>query len=154
MIPQVAHDDSMAEWVGSRIQHVGANNFGPCFGLSVKRGNRLLAGVVYHDYQPDNRTIQLSMAADSPMWAHRLTIGVLLSVPFEQLGVFKVWTATPHENIKALRVNINIGFTHDAVLEHHFGPGKHAVICKFLKPNYDHMYRKDHGQESITAGRA
>lgn len=134
------HDAAIAAWVAERIPHVRGGDFGPCHAIGVANGNRLLAGLVYHEYIPDFGTIQLSMAADSPMWARRDTIAGLLHYPFRQLGVFKVWTATPRDNEAALRVNLHIGFTREAVLAHHFGRKRHGVICRMLEPDYSRLY--------------
>lgn len=146
MIPQVIPDDSVIDWVAERIPHVGHGNFEKSHGLAIRKNGRLIAGVVYHDYQPDFATIQMSAAAVSRLWADRRTIGVFLSVPFDQWKCFKVWTATPHDNVAAIKVNLKAGFRVDGVLDHHFGPGRHAVICRLLEPEYRSIYqRKSHG---------
>jgi RimJ/RimL family protein N-acetyltransferase len=134
------HSEEIAEWVGLNIPHVGTAGFGPCTALGVVSSGKLIAGVVYHDYQPSCGTIQLSMAAVSPMWARRETIRDLLAYPFHQLGVYVVWTATPRDNEAALKVNLHIGFTKEAVLGHRFGPKRHAVICRMDKPVYIKRY--------------
>jgi RimJ/RimL family protein N-acetyltransferase len=130
--------DEVAAWVCNLIQHV--TDFGPCAAIGVERKGKIIAGMVYHDYQPEAQTIQLSMAATSPRWAVPGVIKGLLAYPFEQLGVYKVWTATPRLNVRALRVNEHVGFTREAVLAHHFGPQNHAVICRLLKPDYKRRY--------------
>ena len=101
--------DPVAAWVAARIPHV--DEFGPCKGAAVIAANKMVAGVVFHDYQPQNESVQISMAADSPLWARKTTIAELLHYPFEQLDCYKVWTATPIDNTMALRVNEHIGFT-------------------------------------------
>lgn len=131
---------AVADWVGSRIPHV--STFGPCTGIAVLNEDRILAGVVYHDYQPDFGTVQLSMAADNPRWAKKEIIAGLLQYPFEQLGCYKVWTATPVENTMALRVNEHIGFLREAVLNSMFGKGRHGVLMRLLKPKYEQLYMR------------
>lgn len=135
------HDAEIAGWVEDRIPHMFGNGFGPCsvLGVASNTGD-LMAGVVFHDYQEELGTIQLSMAARNPMWARRSTIKDLLEYPFRQLGVYKVWTATPHLNEKALRVNKNIGFKAEATLAHHFGKNKHCVVSRMLLPDYNRIY--------------
>lgn len=133
-------DTEVAQWVASRIPHVGGKGFGPCAAIGVLSKDKLIAGMVYHDYQPDFETIQLSMAADSPMWARREICRGLLAYPFHQLGCFKVWTATPLDNEAALKVNIHCGFKREAVLGHHFGRKRHAVICRLLLPEFNKIY--------------
>lgn len=146
-------DEEIAAWVAERAPHIGVKGFGPSVAIGVVSGTRLLAGVVYHDYQPEFGTIQLSMAADSPMWARRKTIGGLLAYPFYQLGVHKVWTATPHDNERALKVNEHIGFRQEAILAHQFGRNRHAVIRRMLKPDYDRIYGVNNGKKSTLATR-
>jgi RimJ/RimL family protein N-acetyltransferase len=131
-------DEQVARWVVERIPHV--DDFGPSVGIGVVNEGRMLAGIVYHDYQPENQTIQLSMAAASPMWARRPIIAGLLKYPFEQLGVYKVWTGTPADNEKALKVNKHIGFKQEAILAHHFGPKRHGIVCRMLAPDYYRIY--------------
>lgn len=132
-------DEPVARWVVDHIPHV--DDFGPCVAIGVINGPKMLAGVVYHDYQPDCRTIQLSMAAASPMWARREIIRDLLEYPFKQLKVFKVWTGTPADNERALKVNKHIGFKQEAILAHHFGPKRHGIVCRMLAPDYFRIYK-------------
>lgn len=133
------HTPAIKEWVESQIPHV--SDFGPCEAIGIMGGNSLIAGVVYHDYQPDFGTIQLSMAAINPRWAKKGNIAQLFKYPFEQLKCYKVWTATPIDNEKALRVNSHIGFTREAVCNSMFGKGRHGVLMRFLEPDYNKLYR-------------
>ncbi len=139
-------DREIAAWVAERIPHV--REFSECAGIGVISGDRLLAGIVYHDYQSAHGTIQLSMAAVSPMWARKETIKELLKHPFEELKCYKVWTATPIENEAALRVNAHIGFKREAILAHQFGKKRHAVIMRILRPDYDRLFGEKNGQIS------
>lgn len=141
----IVSDPRISEWVGLNIPHVGGDNFGPCTGLGVVESARLIAGVVYHDYQKDFGTIQLSMAAISPMWARRETIRGLLEYPFEQLGCHLVWTATPIDNAKAIKVNEHIGFRREATLADRFGPKRHAVICRMKRHEFRRLYEVSNG---------
>lgn len=136
------HDAQVAKWVAARIPHMHGGSFGPCVAIgvgSVERGT-LYAGVVYHEYQKPLQNVQLSMAADSPLWATKATIRALLHYPFKQLGVWMVWTMTPIENVRALKVNEHIGFKRKPIVPHVYGPKKHGVICQMLAPDYARVY--------------
>lgn len=135
------HSVEVAEWVGSRIPYVGANNFGACEGIGIESCGRIIAGVIYHDYQPQNGTIQVSIAADSPMWARRETIKALLHYPFEQLQCYKVWSSISHKNEMSIKVCKHIGFKQEAVLRHQFGIKNHGVVCGLIKPEYVKLYQ-------------
>lgn len=136
------HDEAVASWTAKRIPHMHGGTFGPCAAIGVvSDANEMLAGVVFHGWMPDYHTIQLSMAADSPRWARRGAIAGLLSYPFQQLGAWKLWTATPHTNERAIRFNKGIGFEQEAVLARHFGK-EHAVICRMFRHQYETRYLK------------
>jgi RimJ/RimL family protein N-acetyltransferase len=134
------HTGKVATWVAAQIPHV--DDFGPCEGIAVMRDEYMVAGVIFHDYQPSCESIQLSMAAVSPIWARRKIIAGLLMYPFNQLGVYRVWTGTPISNTMALRVNEHIGFRREGVLNSMFGKGRHGVIMRLLKPDYDRLYAR------------
>lgn len=134
------HDAEVASWVAQRIPHMHGGDFGPCAAIGVGRPGSMYAGVVFHEYQPAFKNIQLSMAADSPLWATRNTIKALLSYPFNRLGVWMVWTLTPIENVRALKVNEHIGFKRKPIVPHVYGPRKHAIICQMTQPEFQARY--------------
>ena len=139
------HDAQIAAWVAARIPHVGEAGFGLCRAIGVASDSRMLAGVVFHDWQPGYGTMQLSFAAESPMWARPQIVRAILAYPFS-IGVFKLWTATPHDHAAALKVNERLGFKREGVLAHHFGSGRHAVVRRMLRPTYERLYGEPNGQ--------
>lgn len=136
------HDEHVAKWVAERIPQMHGQTFGPCTAIAIGNdvSGRIYAGVVFHDHQPKYRHVQLSMAADSPLWATKRTIGALLFHPFEQLNVWMVWTLTPVENERALKVNEHIGFRRKPIVPHAYGPKQHGVICQMTAPEYARVY--------------
>ncbi len=147
MICVLPGNRSVERWVRDRIPHV--DNFGPSSSLGVVNDKgALIAGVVYHDFQPDYRSVQLSMAAHNPRWAKRDVIAALLHYPFGQLGCYRVFTLTPANNTMALRVNSHIGFQREGVADSMFGPNSDGVMMRLLKPEYETLYVRDnHGKE-------
>ena len=128
---------ALREWAGSRIPHVGRDGFDPgaqC--AAVIRDGALAAVVLFHDWQPGARTLQCSMAADTPLWASREALRGLLAYAFVTAGASKLWTAMPHTSERAIRFNVGIGMRREAVLRHHFGPKVHAVICSMLRDEW------------------
>lgn len=131
----------LAEWAAQRMPHV--SGFGPCWAISVVRREALAAVVVFHDYQPAGGTAQVSVAADSPLWASREVIRAILGAAFYgRLGqpVRKVWSAMASGNARAIRFNLGIGFTREAVLRHHFAHGVHAVITSMMQREFARKY--------------
>lgn len=144
----IADDQTMAiqNWVAHAIPHVGPQGFGPAQAMGVVSDREeLQAGVVFHDYQPEYGTMQVSVAASTPMWAKPDHIKAIMAYPFEQIGVYKLWSAIPHTNERAIKFNKHIGFKQEAVLAHHFGHKVHAVITRLYQPDYRRLYGDNHG---------
>lgn len=146
------HSEGIAAWVANRIPHLTGPGFGQCQAIGILSSDEeLLAGVVFHDWIPAHRTIQLSLAADSPRWARRGVVGEFLAYPFDELDVRKVWTATPHKNERALRINRGFGFKQEAILARHYGD-QHAVICRLFQHEYRNRFIKDVSNGLIQQG--
>lgn len=135
--------EPLAEWAAERIPHVAAAGFGPCWAVGVVRREAMAAVVVFHDWQRQAATMQVSVAADSPRWASRQVIAAILGAAFlGRLGapVRKVWSAMPSDAERALRFNEGIGFRREAVLRHHFAPRVHAVITSMMDNEWRRRY--------------
>lgn len=110
----------------------------------------MLAGVVYHDYYPQYRTVQVSLAAANPRWATKRIVGRLLSIPFELYGCRKIWASTPHTNARALRFNAGIGFVKEAVLSDFYGDGAHAIVTSLSRD----LWAERYGNGQVLQGTA
>ncbi len=133
-------DKRVSDWVAERILGIGRHGLSKGPAIGVMSDGRLIAGVVYNEYQPEHRTMQLHIASSSPMWARKETIRDLLAYPFLQLGVYKCWVQTPIDNEKSLKATKHIGFQVEAVLRHHFGIGRNGVISGMVLPEYKQLY--------------
>lgn len=146
----------VAEWVSQRITSINAD-FKNCVAIGVTKNGKLIAGVVYHNYFPDFKNIELSMAADSPMWATKDIIKALLQYPFIQLGCKRITTCTSARNKRALKFNYGIGFRREGVIRR--GYGNHdMIICGMLRKEAERWLKTEkeevNGQENTksTAG--
>lgn len=119
-------DQAVTQWVTQRIPH--ADTFLLSTAIGLAEDDKLIAGVVYHNYLAKYGNIELSMAADSPRWATPEALKVFLSYPFKQLRCRRVTTCTPASNKRALRFNYGIGFQKEGVIRQGYGK-EDMVIC-------------------------
>lgn len=133
-------DREVTHWVHSRIPYAPHMETDKCRAIGVVSGDNLVAGVVFNEYQHEYGTIAVSVAAETPRWAAKGVIRGILAYPFEQLNVNKVWSAMLHTNERAIRFNKGIGFRQEAVLRDHFGVGKHAVVTRMMRRDYQQKY--------------
>lgn len=71
----------MAAWVANRIDECD-RGFGECQALGVIREGEIVAGLVFHNWQPQWGTIEISGAAESPRCMSRQIISDALKYPF------------------------------------------------------------------------
>ncbi len=126
-------DEAVAEWVSARIPHMAGDDFGPCRAVGVASQNgRALAGVVFSNYQPKCRSIELSFAAETPRWLSRRLICEILAYPFDQLGCQRLTTITPRKARPARRFLDAFGFKREGLVRKGFGDDD-AVISGLLQ---------------------
>ncbi len=135
-------NSTLAKWAAQFMPLVDEEPeypFGPCQCVGVAREGerRPIAVVVFHDFQPLYRTLQISMAASTPMWARPATIAEILAIPFEKYGLRKVYTMIPTTSARVIRFNEHLGFKCEARLRHHFAPKVHAAVMGMMRKEYD-----------------
>lgn len=136
------HDEALAKWAGQRMPHVGADGFphgSKAIGVATGQTehDQLLAVVVYHNYVESYGICEVSIAAASPRWAQRGVIKALLSVPFDQYGLNKLYGTVHSANHRACKLISGLGFKREAVLRSHFGPRQHAAVFGMLRREYE-----------------
>src|SRR5262245_41734826 len=84
---------------------VGGRAFGNCSALGIQaEDGRLIAGIVYHHWQPELGTIEMSMAAlPRTRWLTRETLHRMYSYPFDELGCQMVMSWQSAEDTRNLR---------------------------------------------------
>lgn len=137
----------LLDWAAKRIRVVGtAQKFGPAIAMGFATGasadDHLMAVGVFHEYHPQFSTVQFSLASDDPRFATRANFKSLFAVPFIQYRCNKVWCAVPHTARRTIGLSLAFGFTKEATLADHFGPGLHAVICRMSAADYEAIYLK------------
>lgn len=136
------HSDEVVAWVGWRIpitrrrleRDPSVSPFGPAQAIGVLREDgTLIAGVVYHSWEPEFQTVEMSFAADTPKWLSRNLICELIGYPFDRLGCNRINAATPKTARDARRFIDKFGFKREGVATDGFGPGQDVIISRLLK---------------------
>ena len=74
-------DQAVAAWTAARIEGC-ARGFGKCSAIGVAHDGDLIAGVVFHDWNPEAEIIELSAAATDRRWMTRSNVTGILNYPF------------------------------------------------------------------------
>lgn len=73
---------ALSHLVADRIWPTKGRNFGECRGIAVMEGDKLAAGLIYHNYDPDAHVIEISGAAWVKGWLTRDVLKVMYGYPF------------------------------------------------------------------------
>ena len=128
LTPLYGYDDYVADWTAKLIPHC-RRGFGKsrAFGILDENG-WMIAGVVYHNYDPDAGTVEISGASISPQWLQRNSIGWIYQPPFRLWGCQMVFQRVLASNLRIQRILASYGYQ----LVHHrriFGRDQDGVIA-------------------------
>jgi len=89
------------------------NGFGKCqaIGVGDDETGELVAGMVFHDWQPGPGLIQISSASKSPRWLTANVRYMMFSYPFDQIGCQMVVLQVSANNERMVRIAKAFGFT-------------------------------------------
>jgi len=130
------HPDVVADFAARFIPHCW-RGFGQCAALGVVDDEgRLIAGVVYHNWDPDAGLIEISGAALTPRWLTRETLRRMFEYPFEPppvgLGLQMVVMRLPADNERLLSVLERYGFRF-VHMPRLFGRDRDGVIARLTQ---------------------
>jgi RimJ/RimL family protein N-acetyltransferase len=128
----------IATWVVTHLgspAHKTAEDFGQFRAAGVSVDGMLVAGVVYHSWQPVYSHCEMTIYASSPRWATRGNIRALLQYPFDA-GCRRITATAGHRNDRSIRMLKRLGFVQEGVARHGFGD-QHCVIFGLLRKDFD-----------------
>jgi RimJ/RimL family protein N-acetyltransferase len=148
----IGEDAAVAAWVAARIAWMPPQGFGPCAAIGVEaEDGRALGGVVFSNYQPCYRSIDIAGAAETPRWLTRRLIGRILSYPFVQLDCLRVTAVTPKKARNVRQTLEKLGFKREGAARLGFGRHGTAIIYGLIAPDWR---RGPFGPDAVSASRA
>jgi hypothetical protein len=137
-------DRLVADAVAQLIPHVGPGGFGDAaktIGVIDEEG-RLIAGLVYHNYDPQAGTIEISGAATNSRWLSRETIKRMYQYPFHTCGCQMIAQRTPADSERLLGQLAEYGYTF-IKFPRLFGRHRDGVICTLTYEDWcDNRFNK------------
>lgn len=131
-------DATVLAFVHERLPHVG--DFGPCVALGVVRDGALIGGVVFNNYNPRGRDIEISAAFDTSAWFRPRTLRRILEYPFATAECARLTLQVGRKGKPARAFAEKAGFRLEGVKRRGFDGrqdlmmyGLLASECRFLK---------------------
>jgi hypothetical protein len=123
------HDELVAHFVATLIPHC-RRGFGPnAKAIGIIEDGSLIAGIVYHNYDPEAEIIEISGAAlPKKNWLTRATLAVMYGYPFLQCGCQMVVQRTPADDERLLGILARYNFAF-VKIPRLFGRDRDGVAC-------------------------
>lgn len=101
-------DARVAQWVGWQIWG-RMDAFDACTAMGVLRGDKLVAGLVFHNWEPDHGVIEVSAAAVDRRWLTRKVASTALRYAFEECACQMVVARYSERNTPARKIWVALG---------------------------------------------
>ena len=146
------HDETVAQFVAQLIPHCrrgfGAN--AKAIGV-IDEDGKLIAGLVYHNYDPEAGIIEVSGASTTARWLTRGTIARFYQYPFLQCGCQMVIQRTPADDTRLLRQLAAYDYTFIKI-PRLFGRDRDGVVCCLTYEDWaDNRFNKRFGHHLVDA---
>lgn len=109
--PQTAGNNELVGDFVSRIIWGVPGRFEKFCTMAVIENDNLIAGTVFHNWQPDEGVIELSSASVSRRWLTKPVIRAMFSLPFDRLGCQLVVLRVSERHTSMCRIARSFGFT-------------------------------------------
>jgi len=122
------HDKEISQFVAQFAPPSGGG-FGRCKTIGVIDGEgRLIAGIVYFNYDPNAAVIEFGAAAIEPCWFNRMTHRRMFEYPFIQCGCQMLFARVRANNELLLSQLARLNFNLTAV-PRMYGRDEDGVLC-------------------------
>lgn len=114
----------VAAWVGARLPG-GDRGFGECAAIGVEHDGRLVAGVVFNNWSPEGRTIELTAASETRRWLTRPVLRAVFGYAFAFCDVVLARTDAGNGHIRDMATRWG---ALEAVIPHGRGLGRDEAV--------------------------
>jgi RimJ/RimL family protein N-acetyltransferase len=150
------HDGAVCDFVASLIPSCRERGFGNAKAIGVLNNDGfLIAGIVYHNYDPDAEIIEISGAAlPGVNWLTRETLRRMFEYPFLQLGVQMIVQRNSADDERLLGVLARYGYMFVPV-PRMLGRDKDGVLCLLTYEDWrDNKFNRHEVRDERPAERA
>ena len=101
--------------------------FGACQAIGVERNGELVAGIVYHNWNPESGVIEVSAASTCRDWLSRAILAEIFGYPF-RIGCRLIVARIAESNARARRIWRSLG-SDEYVIPALRSPTEAEIIC-------------------------
>lgn len=119
-------------------------SFGNFTSMGVVLKNKLISGLIYHNYSPEAGTIEITGAAINRRWLTRPVLYKMYEYPFEQIGCQMVVQRNSENNTHLNNILRRYGFS-EYRIERMRGINEAEIVFTLTKEQWkENGYHKEH----------
>ena len=142
-------DKAVADWVAARVMNCGPFDHDMCQAMGVAHQDKLVAGFVFHNYDPTNGLIEVSGVTEHPRWATKTVVRTALDYAFVTVGCQMIWMRQHIQNEAARRGWLHLG-ADEVIVPRLMGRGTVGTILTLTD---DQWFASRIGRRSSDDGR-
>ena len=141
------HPQKVAEFVASRIPHCH-NGFGKCHAMGViDDEGKLIAGVVYNNWNREAEIMEMSAASITPHWLTRDVLHQIYWYPYLRCGCQMTVMQVPAENRRLIYLLSRYGYEL-TLFPRLYGRERDGMICRltverWAANKFNQQHRRD-----------
>jgi RimJ/RimL family protein N-acetyltransferase len=136
-------NDAIGDFVSTEIWGEPGRITNYC-SIGILDGDRLVAGVLYHNHYPDAGVIELTAASTTKRWLTRPVLKAMFSLPFDRFGCQLVVLRVAAENVPMRRMAKAYGFN-EYVIPRLRGRGLAEIILTLTDDDWRRSrFHKEH----------
>lgn len=140
-------DQAVGDFVRARVPWMQERGFGPFVGLGIIQHDRLVAGIVFHNYR--GHDMDMAVAADGLTMMTPAMLRTIYAYPFHQVGVLRLTAITARANKRTRKLIEATGFKLEGVHRKAMDGRQDAMSygllrdeCRWLKPRSEMLKRE------------
>ena len=135
IISQPSH--LIAHFVALRQGKPELESWGHYSALGLVRGDRIVAGVVYNNWEAQNVCAHIG-AIEGRHWLTRSFLHAMFAYPFVQCGKRRITALVAKRNKTARKFVDNLGFVYEGSLRHYYG-NDDLIVYGLLRERCRHL---------------
>src|SRR5262245_15649562 len=122
------HDEEIAKFVATFAQS-SPGNIGRCKAIGIiDEAGRLIAGLVYFNYDPHAEIIEMGVAATERRWANRTVLKRMFEYPFIECGCQMIVARVRADDERTLHMLARLNFSL-TIIPRMYGRDENGVIA-------------------------
>lgn len=129
--------ERVADWVAKRVGHFCT--WDGCYAMGAEKDGELVSGIVWEGHNGHNVSGHIAVSKPTKLFLELMDHAARYT--FETCGLQRLTGLVEEDNVKALKLDMHIGFKVEAVMERAGSSGQNLLVLVLWPENYFRSYK-------------